>query len=43
MTKVEDVLAAVKLNDLLNRKKDEEVEEKAAKNVVKTIFIILSP
>ena len=39
MSKVEDVMAAVKLNDLL-KKKDEEVEEKANKKVLKTILIV---
>lgn len=37
MNKMEDVLAAVKLNDLLNKKKDE--AEK--KNCVKTVLIIV--
>ena len=38
-SKVEDVMAAVKLNELL-KKKDEEIEAKADKKAVKTILII---
>ena len=41
MLKMDDVLAAVKLTDFLRKKKEEEVEEKATKNVWKTVLIIL--
>ena len=40
-SKVEDVLAAVKLNDLLNKKAEPVIEVKEKKSTLKTVLIII--